>query len=112
MHDFLADALLAVVLEGVVGVGSDLGVGQAAEVGSQRRRQTQVGVGVEDVFQSVGVAVGIAGLVVAVVAGGQHVVVAIFDGGGHQVAEVAAVLLVCRRSRCTALAAPWTRPRC
>jgi len=77
LHRLLSDALLAVVLEVVVGVGGDLGVGQAGDVATQGGRQAVVGIGVEDVFQAVNIAVlavvEIGLRVVAVVVGGQDV---------------------------------------
>jgi hypothetical protein len=69
-HDFLRHALLTVVLEGIVGIGGDLRIGQTAEIRTQRRRQASVGLRIEDILQTVLIAVGLAG---GVVAGLQHV---------------------------------------
>src|SRR5579883_1582517 len=90
---FLGDALLAVILEVVIGIGGHLGIAQAAEIGAQGGGQTGVGGGIKDVFQSASVAVGLTGRVVAVIAGLQHIAGAIKGGGGHEIADVAAVLL-------------------
>src|SRR5581483_5923456 len=86
------DALRAVVLEVIVSIGGDIAIGQVGYVGAwECSRQASVGSGIEDVFQAVGVTVGLPRGVVAVIAVGQHVVGAVLDGGGHEVAETAAV---------------------
>ena len=90
LGDFLGDAVLVVVLEIVVGVGGDLGVGGGQRV-ADRGRQAGVGLGAEEVLQAVDVA-GLpasAGGVVAVVGRVEDIAAGVLDLPGLKVARVA-----------------------
>src|SRR5262249_50744746 len=85
LDDGLRDAAVVVVLEESVGIGGDLGVGQAIDVGAQGGHQPGVRLRAEGILEPAAIAVGVAGHVTSVVAGVEHVASTVGDLAQFQV---------------------------